>query len=454
MHTILKETPQNFTVGARAGRYDPKRQRCRLHDAMRSSRRWLSGFRVKGGGLRPGIVLQLIFSFFFCFFLCPTLCSEDLWAQAAEQTAAPSAALRSIHGGVKSGNMPIPGAGVSATNAATNEQVNAWTDVDGSYVLRIPADGKYSVRVQMAAFAGKGQDVTLDPTHQDVQQNFELILQSRAREVRNEVPNNEAHGNAAGNNAGRTGGENPQQRANGGGRGFQSLSVSQTGQDSGGSSMSDVVPSGMPVPGIAPNSATESVAVSGNTSNSFNSMSPDEMQQRFNDARQQGGGFGDSGGFGGGGRGGFGGGPMVFGRRGFDINRPHGSIYYGVGDAALNASPFSITGQPVEKPGNLQNSFGGSIGGPLNIPKIYHGGDKTFFFVNYNGKRGDNPFEQFSTVPTLLERQGNFSQTVYTSGSDAGQPVQIFNPATNTQFANNTIPKINPVAAGLLPYIP
>ena len=57
-------------------------------------------------------------------------------------------------------------------------------------------------------------------------------------------------------------------------------------------------------------------------------------------------------------------------------------------------------------------------------------------------------------MPTLLERQGNFSQTVYTSGPNAGQPVQIFNPATNTQFPNNTIPRINPAAAGLLPYIP
>ena len=71
---------------------------------------------------------------------------------------------------------------------------------------------------------------------------------------------------------------------------------------------------------------------------------------------------------------------MVFGRRGFDINRPHGSIYYGVGDSALNASPFSLTGQPIEKPGYLQNSFGGSVGGPLNIPHIYHGGTQDFLF--------------------------------------------------------------------------
>ena len=57
--------------------------------------------------------------------------------------------------------------------------------------------------------------------------------------------------------------------------------------------MSDVVPSGMPVPGVDPNSATESIAVSGNNSNPLNAMSGDELQQRINDARQQGGGFGE-----------------------------------------------------------------------------------------------------------------------------------------------------------------
>jgi hypothetical protein len=253
---------------------------------------------------------------------------------------------------------------------------------------------------------------------------------------------------------------------------FQSEAGQDSGSGSGGGSasgsMSDVAPAGMPVPGIAPNGATESVAVSGNTSNSFNAMSADQLQQRFDDARQQGGGFGGGGGCGGpgggpgGGRGGGGfggGGPMGFGRRGFDINRPHGSLYYGAGDSALNASPFALTGQPEEKPAYFQNSFGGSVGGRLNIPHIYHGGSKTFYFINFNGKHGDNPFDQFSTVPTLLERQGNFSQTTYTSGA----AVQIFNPATNAPFPCNpplqpcnTIPQasLNSAALGLLNYIP
>ncbi len=338
---------------------------------------------------------------------------------------------------MKSGNMPIPGATVTAVNVATKAQVSTSTDVNGSYSIRVPANGHYTVGVQMAAFAAGTQQVVLDSAHHSVQSNFELILQSRAREAGNE-----------------------QRRTSAGGRGFQNLSVFQSGagQETGGGSLSDIAPAGMPIPGIEPNSATESVAVSGNTSNSFNTMSSAEMQQRFTEARQQGGGFGGGGfggpGGGGFGRGGFGGGGMVFGRRGFDINRPHGSLYYGVGDSALNASPFELTGQSPENPGYLQNSFGGSVGGPLNIPHIYNGGSKTFYFINFNGKLGEVPYDQFSTVPTLLERQGNFSQSTYTSGASVGLPVKIFNPATNTQYANNTLPAINPIAQGLLPYIP
>ena len=419
------------------------------------------------GSLRPEFVFPFLFLFQVVVFHPHLL---------RGQAVAPAAGGRTIHGVVKSGNMPIPGAGVSAANAATKEQVNTSTDVDGSYWLWIPADGHYTVRVQMAAFAAGAQEVVLDATHPDAQANFELALLSRARAA---------------------GADRDQRRANAGGRGFQNLSVFQNeaGQDSGSGSgggsasgsMSDVAPAGMPVPGIAPSSATESVAVSGNTSNSFNAMSADQLQQRFDDARQQGAGFGGGGGFGGpgGGRGGAGfggGGPMAFGRRGFDINRPHGSLYYGAGDSALNASPFALTGQPEEKPAYFQNSFGGSVGGPLNIPHIYHGGSKTFYFINFNGKHGDNPFDQFSTMPTLAERQGNFSFLCKTGFTSAGvcndrdsnnnviDQIYSVNPTTGvrTPYSNNQIPQplivsgackptlgaVSCIAQGLLPYIP
>jgi len=219
--------------------------------------------------LHPKLVLRLVLVLPVFIFPPLRLCGQTI------TPVSPPSASKTIRGVVKSGNMPIPGAEVSAANVSTKEQISTSTDVDGTYLLRIPTEGRYTVRVQMAAFAAGTQEVLLDATHQEMQANFELILLSRARQVRTEPRQANANANANAN-----------------ARGFQNLSVFQSGQDASNSSMSDVVPSGMPVPGIASDSATESVAVSGNTSNSFNTMSADQMQQRFNDARQQGGGFG------------------------------------------------------------------------------------------------------------------------------------------------------------------
>jgi hypothetical protein len=97
---------------------------------------------------------------------------------------------------------------------------------------------------------------------------------------------------------------------------------------------------------------------------------------------------------------------MIFmgGRGRFNFNRPHGTVYYSGGDSSLDAAPYSLTGTSQPKPSYNQNRFGASLGGPLVIPRIYNGGRKTFFFVNYNGARSQNPYDAFSTVPTLDQR--------------------------------------------------
>ena len=101
------------------------------------------------------------FGFYSCFMLCMFL-SHLLQGQSIAPVPLQLRLGEPFTAVVKSGNMPIPGAGVSASNAATKEQVNTWTEVDGSYWLRIPADGHYTVRVQMAAFAAGAQEVVLD----------------------------------------------------------------------------------------------------------------------------------------------------------------------------------------------------------------------------------------------------------------------------------------------------
>src|ERR1700751_5907758 len=88
-----------------------------------------------------------------------------------------------IHGSVKSGNMPIPGAAVSVALGSSNQKFSTWTDIDGSYSVAVPSSGSYHVSVQMVAFANSTKDVVVDGTHQDVQTNFELTLRSRTQEA-------------------------------------------------------------------------------------------------------------------------------------------------------------------------------------------------------------------------------------------------------------------------------
>ena len=177
------------------------------------------------------------------------------------------------------------------------------------------------------------------------------------------------------------------------------------------------------------------------------------------------GGGGPGGGFGGPGGGGFGGrGPGGFGGQGanrrqgqgpgaqFGNRRApsqiHGFAFMTLANSAVNAKPFSITGQEVPQPAYASSRFGLSLGGPLVIPKIVKD-SATFFYLNYTGTRSRVSYSAVETVPTALERGGDFSQAVSSSG-----PVQIFAPGTNTPFPGNMIPsaQINPVALNLLKF--
>ena len=110
----------------------------------------------------------------------------------------------------------------------------------------------------------------------------------------------------------------------------------------------------------------------------------------------------------------------------------------------VNARPFSITGQEVPQPSYASSRFGFLVGGPLVIPKIVKD-TSTFFYLNYTGTRSRQSYSAVETVPTALERTGDFSQALESSG-----PVQI-------SFPGNKIPTsmLNPIALKLLnDYIP
>lgn len=360
-------------------------------------------------------------------------------AQSAPPQAAPQQPAASqepalpangkISGVVKSGNTPIPGATVLAVNFDTRQRAVTTSDINGNFLFTGLASGRYFIAVQMMAFApGRGM-AQLDAKNQAARVDIDITLASRvppeqqgqfgAASGRNGRPGMGLPGATGGQQGGPpqgfpAGAEDIAQMAGGAAAGGEDTSQDTSAASQGAPGMQ----------GAAADTATESVAIGGNMSGGqMRGMSSAEIQARVQEFQQQrdfmgGGQFRG----GSGGRGGEGGGGFIMlrggGRRGFD--QPHGALFYTLGDSALNASPYSLTGAPVTKPSFVQHNFGASLGGPLNIPKIYKGGMKNFFFASYNGTLSQSPFDQFSTVPTAAERGGDFSAL----------GTSIFDPAT------------------------
>jgi hypothetical protein len=143
-------------------------------------------------------------------------------------------------------------------------------------------------------------------------------------------------------------------------------------------------------------------------------------------------------------------------------NQYHGSGYEFLRNDKLNANDWNSNRFGRPKGVFHDNVFGGSLGGPVRLPKVYNGRDRTFFFLNYEGtRRSTGSNAATAGVPTDLERQGDFSQSLI----DAGLPVMIFDPLTartdagrvvRDPFPGNRIPqgRINPLSKIYLGYYP
>ena len=120
-----------------------------------------------------------------------------------------------------------------------------------------------------------------------------------------------------------------------------------------------------------------------------------------------------------------------------------GSAYYFLRNEALNASPFFSNKAGLRKPLYRHNIGGVNYGGPLPLPRFGEGGssllrDKAFFFVSLEKLHTITPTNPiFVTVPSALERQGNFSQSRNTSGAI----IPVLDPSTGVQFPGNVIPR-------------
>ena len=105
-----------------------------------------------------------------------------------------------------------------------------------------------------------------------------------------------------------------------------------------------------------------------------------------------------------------------------------------VDNSALDATPFSLSGQNTPKPAYNRITGVATLGGKLKIPHLLRNGPN--FFVGYQWTRYVDDTTQSALVPDSAERSGDFSQAL----NALGQPVQIFNPATGLPFSRNLIP--------------
>ncbi|HTS61335.1 MAG TPA: carboxypeptidase-like regulatory domain-containing protein [Candidatus Acidoferrales bacterium] len=119
-------------------------------------------------------------------------------------------------------------------------------------------------------------------------------------------------------------------------------------------------------------------------------------------------------------------------------------------NSVWDASPYSVNGQETPKPAYAKIRSTMMVGGPLKIPHLLDGRKGTFTF-NYQLARTRNGNTTTQTFPTLLERSGDFSQSIGAQG-----PVTIYDPLTGSPFPGNIIPnnRISPIALSLLQYYP
>lgn len=130
-------------------------------------------------------------------------------------------------------------------------------------------------------------------------------------------------------------------------------------------------------------------------------------------------------------------------------NALHGSAYDYLRNDKLDARPWLSAKRPPLK----LNEFGASVGGPVVLPRLYNGRDKTFFFFSYSASRKSGANQPVNIrIPSAGQRMGNFT----------GQRA-IYDPATTSAdgktrlpFAGNVIPtnRIDPAAAKILAYLP
>ena len=308
------------------------------------------------------------------------------------------------HGQVSFNGLPVPGATVTATGG--DKRFVAVTDQQGAYSFPDLADGVWTIQVEMLCFATIKQEVAVAPDAPSPVWELKVLpleeihaaatqpaaaqppaaAAAASRQARQESA---AQGAAA---------ANPQ-------AGFQRADVNAAGEGAAPGGLGAEMGNESGAAGDLNQTASDAMVVSGSSSGAIE-------RRAIGNAR-----------------------------------RGPGSMYQGdlsliLDNSALDARPYSLTGQNTEKPAYDHLRAGASFGGPLLIPHLLRGQGQ--FFVNYQTTRNRNDSTDTSLMPDQAMRNGDFSASAISDPSN-GQP-----------FPGNAIPasRIAPQSTALLKFYP
>lgn len=385
--------------------------------------------------------------------------------------------------------LPIPGATVRLSAGEQSKPIETLTDLDGLFVFQEVPAGVYQLTVEIVGFLKASKDAVASA--EDSSRNLTIKMEGLPRPPR---PNG-ARPTAARQEEETAAFQAAEVTDLPGLNQFQQETAQGVSEAAGNSQHQENY--------LFINGNTASLDAGNWSDPGFRQQMMDSVRrmgfqlQEFNPAGEvgrggmggPGGGPGGVGGPGGGGFGGPGGGLgfVGIGGRGFGPNfqqrKIQGSITEAFSNSALNARNYSLTGQTLPKPVRIQNNYSVTLGGVFPFLKAQtssqrgggtggrgggargggRGGGLPGWTFSWSGFRNRSPLDILTTVPTDLERAGDFSQTyVQAPVFDAAtgqrsvvvQPVQLYRNANDPSSRFTKIGVIDPIAGRLLQYVP
>jgi hypothetical protein len=126
-------------------------------------------------------------------------------------------------------------------------------------------------------------------------------------------------------------------------------------------------------------------------------------------------------------------------------NQLHGEAHEFLGNSALDAKDFFTNRSGKKKIVYQDNRYGASAGGPVVIPGVYNGRNRTFFFYAYEGNKWGTPVSVVNTVPTEAEKAGDFSALL-----NLGSQYQLYDPRSTTATGTGHYTR-KPISGNILP---